>query len=213
MAGTFDQHTLIALQSGWKTLAQNQQTFQDLFDGLPSGYTADIHGQLAPGGEANHVYFRSRFAPDQDVLPIVAVQSSEEPVEEVPLGFFSGFTSNNEERLAMYTRETAHIQIFAPNPEMLRGLHVAIRAIMIGHNQWFIDSAGYEGIQYEGAGDLEAEAGLLAEQGLGAHVRSQRWSAFGRAHWVGAAVTQKNPFVHAVDITVGGTDGGVTPTE
>lgn len=174
-----DMFTLLALQDGWAQLAGDAAAFRALFAHLPVGddLLAEWHGKLAPAGATDTVRFRAAWAPGLDAPPVVVVQLLEEPIEKDCLAYVGG-VSEGLEQIEMALKETAVVTIYAPHPELLRALHVAVRSIIVSACRWLIE-IGYESLDYAGGGDIQPERDLLPED-LGIYMRTQRWVAISK---------------------------------
>jgi len=149
---------------------------------------------------------------------VVATWQVDEPLYTGLLG--AGYTEEydtSESKLksyyVIYNRETVTISIHTDNAELLRCLHVIIRALVMSSLQWLI-TLGYDSLEYAGAGDITPAQEMLPE-GQGIFMREMRWTCISQHQVAIADVTSKPAFVYLKEdgVTIGSTnkEGGVEP--
>ena len=207
MAGTFDLHVILNLESGWSTMTSAQ--FVALFPGLPS----DLVTAWYTGLKAENVQFTAAHAPGESDFPTVTVKLTDDRLIEQPLGNYGSLTVAAE-TWQILVQEEVTIFIFSSSAELTRALYVVARSIMLSSVKWFLKEAGYHSVEFEGGGDIDPDKELFPEDGP-VYTRMQRWSALGMAESVAVARPDiQNVLVGAVDSNVTATDkGGVTGSE
>jgi hypothetical protein len=216
MAGVFDLHTLIALESGWNSIKSDSDAFDLLFEGIETSVVTSWRTELLK----TDIEFAAAFSPGETKLPAVFTKLEEDAAEIQPLGFHIGessaaVSSGTAKRIMGFeARETASIYVFATNTEILRAIYVLVRGLMVSSVPWLVEHAGYTSIEFGGGGDLEPEQGLWPED-LGAFVRVQRWNATSVARISTVDLSHTDFVIQATDIAVdsdnyGGVDGQET---
>ena len=212
MAGLFDLHTLMALESGWTTLKVDSGAWEILFSGVPSSLAEEWRTELI----SKNVEFTAAYSPGETKFPAVFTRLEDEKLAVQPLSFHINdsqvIDGIKREIVGFEVEETAGIYILAPSAELARALFVAIRAIMVSAKTWLINDAGYSTIEYLGGGDLDPETALFPE-GLGIFTRVMRWKAQSTVRIPEIDFVSKPVFVHASDVTIGEHAGGVTAQE
>lgn len=220
MSGLFDWHVVGVLSRTWKELiAPNPERFVRLFDGpsgqvnIPASVLESWHTELTRGGTAaerlEHVRFVTAYNPSLNSHPQITVSMMDEPEESNPLGF-EGARYDGIKTRTMIVREVVSVDMYAHNPDLVRALHVVIRAIMMAHSDDF-GTLGYVGLMYMGGGDLMPEEELMPGVSSGPQMfaRRQRWANQSQPVWTIGAIGAGTPHVHAADVTVNSIQGGV----
>jgi hypothetical protein len=205
VAGTFDLHALIALQSGWENMGSTQ--FRSAFTGIPTALVDSWYTRL----KAEKVEFVAAFSPGESTFPVIVVKSSEESVVEQPLGFWGAQTTDHQQSRGTLVTEQVTISIFSSSSELTRALFVVMRGIMISSVQWLLGECEYDSVEYIGGGDIDPDQDLFPEDPI--YKRMMRWSAMGFAtiNTVNISELVKDFVVGAFDVPVDSADnkGGV----
>ena len=120
MAGTFDLHTLLTLESGWNSMSQEQ--FVALFPALPSALVTSWYTDL----KEEKVQFTAAHAPGESDFPTISVKLIDDRLLEQPLGYYAGI-SNTSEYWDIIVNEEISIFIFSSSAELTRALYVVAR--------------------------------------------------------------------------------------
>lgn len=218
MAGFFDIHSMIAIGDLWDEIAGNVNVLKALMPRDNAGnsiFTDDEINQwwkhLFPGNWREYVTISNAFSQERNGLPAIICQLTDEPVETQFLADNYTVEDDGTQTSIMFVDEQCVITMYAGSPEVVRIMHVIVRAAMLGGVRFLID-AGYESLDYVGGGDIQAMLGLLPEDAGGIVVRTQRWKAKSKVKTaIPGTVTEKNWFIAAADVKYGDYDGGVEP--
>ena len=141
------------------------------------------------------------------------LQLTDEPVETQFLADGHYVDQDGDITSQMLVDEQVVITTYAGSPEVIRIMHVIVRAAMLSGVRFLID-AGYESLDYIGGGDIQAQLGLLPEDAGGVFIRTQRWKAKSKVKMeLASSLTPKNLVVAATDIKIGNNSGGVKPEQ
>ena len=214
MAGTFDLHTLLALQAGWTNMDATK--FKSAFKGLPDDLVTSWYTRL----KAENVEFVAAFSPGESTFPVVVVKSSEEAAIEQPLGFWGSYKNdaagtNYQQTRGTVVNEEVTISIFSSSSELTRALFVALRGIMLASTRWLMVECGYDSVEYLGGGDIDPDDDLFPEDPI--YKRMMRWTATGIAEIdtldISSLIKQFTVGSFDVPVDVSGNKGGVSGSD
>jgi hypothetical protein len=211
VAGIFDLHVVMALQHGWDVVRADVDVFKAMFadESISDALLTEWHTRLVE----DDLQIRASWTLGPPTKPIVGIALDETPNDEQPLGYVADIDDTDGTIThGMIVDQTVAIRSWASPPEISRALRVMLRALMMDYVDWFA-KVGYADVLYMGGGDLRPEDALIPED-LGTWVQLQRWRAVGEARVPDSdgAPTHKDILVASDDVTVGGYQGGVSPT-
>jgi hypothetical protein len=207
-----DWHVEAALEDGWKRLSADEEAFLSFFPRIPRAVAEGWYSKLAPGGSPDHLKVATGFNLERNPPPCWIVTLEEDNSQAQMLGHVLDEPGEDGiDYRGTVVGQSATIHSVAGTKAEVRAMHVAARGIMLLASDWLLD-AGYEGLFFEGGGDLLPDEKLLAEL-QGSFIRTQRWRAIATEEYRLSDIVVRKPWtVAAADIDIDGVQQGAAPT-
>ena len=171
MAGTADIHLLYGLENTTRAYLADEAAFKALFIGLSDELLSSWYQTLSSKPPEFRGQLGSGF--NEESAPWVILTLAEEGVDERPLGDLGG-KSAGQDKIELLVRQDVRVTILCWNPEILRALHVVLRAGGLQLKEPLL-SAGYDDFYYVGCDALSPQEELISLE-LGIAARVQRYS-------------------------------------
>jgi hypothetical protein len=226
VADLFDLHIHASLEYYWRQVyGPNFEDFKRLYARLfefnPDTGEHEIDEPLVsswhdallgvtddhPTPNLEHLGIGVAYSSGIERLPWIGLELRDAPPSEGFLGNLVDIRDGFEYEGGMADQQVT-IHLFG-SPQMVRALHVLVRAIMYRATRRFL-RVGYQNVVYEGADDVNPDEKLIEEYG-GIMQRAMRWRALGVVQVPIGEIGHKEVRVHAVDTFIDGNPGGAAP--
>ena len=141
MSGILDIHTQFALENGYREIVADIFAFRALFFGIEVAVVDEWHARLLE----RPPIFRDEAGrgPPEEKTPWVVVTLADERSADRFIGNSGGQDEDNNDVLEYMVDQDVRVSILAWNAEIVRAIHVVLRAAALLATEAFIDG-GYE---------------------------------------------------------------------